>query len=207
MSDRQLNAMGLMIVFLLHALVLWGLWRHRLIPSAEQAMTLFVNFIAPPSPPESDKPPMLRPVKPHNAEIAQPQQLVAETPLIASTDYVVALPQPVNAIEAPQAPLPKEAVPVTLGAELSVTCPERSAPTYPLVSRRQGEEGNVLLRVELDERGLVVSARIATSSGHSRLDEAALEAIRTWRCSPAKRNGQPVHAIALQPFKFILQGK
>jgi protein TonB len=62
------------------------------------------------------------------------------------------------------------------------------------------------LRVELDEQGKVSMARVATSSGLSRLDEAALAAVRTWRCAPGTRNGQPVRATALQPFKFVLHG-
>ncbi len=64
----------------------------------------------------------------------------------------------------------------------------------------------VVLRVELDETGHVAVARISSSSGHARLDEAALGAVKTWRCTPATRNGQPVRAVALQPFKFVLQG-
>ena len=37
-------------------------------------------------------------------------------------------------------------------------------------------------------------------------DDAALAVVKTWRCNPAIRNGQPVRAIALQPFNFVLQG-
>jgi protein TonB len=62
------------------------------------------------------------------------------------------------------------------------------------------------LRVELDEQGHVAAARIATSSGYARLDDTALSAVKTWRCNSAQRNGQPVRAVALQPFKFVLQG-
>jgi len=88
-----------------------------------------------------------------------------------------------------------------------VACPERRPPTYPPLSRRLGEEGKVVLRVELDEQGSVSSARIATASGFARLDEAAQAAVITWRCTPARRDGQPVRAVALQPFKFILDGR
>jgi protein TonB len=95
--------------------------------------------------------------------------------------------------------------PVTLGEELSVACPERRAPAYPAISRRLGEEGMVVLRVELDQAGSVVHAEVKASSGFARLDEAALTAVKTWRCQPAQRNGQPVRAVALQPFKFVLQ--
>jgi len=63
----------------------------------------------------------------------------------------------------------------------------------------------VVLRVELDEQGNVSASRVATSSGFARLDEAALAAVKTWRCNPARRDGQPVRAVALQPFKFVLQ--
>jgi protein TonB len=63
----------------------------------------------------------------------------------------------------------------------------------------------VVLRVELDEQGNVSSARVATASGFARLDEAALAAVKTWRCIPARRDGQPARAVALQPFKFVLQ--
>ena len=99
----------------------------------------------------------------------------------------------------------RPAGPVSLGSELAVACPERSAPVYPPLSRRQGEEGKVVLRVELDEQGRVGAARVATASGFARLDEAALAAVKTWRCNPARRDGQPVRAVALQPFKFVLQ--
>jgi len=93
-----------------------------------------------------------------------------------------------------------------LSGELSVTCPERTPPRYPPASRRMGEAGTVVLRVELDERGNVDAARVHSSSNHSRLDEAAVAAVKTWRCTPAHRDGQPVRATALQPFNFILQG-
>ena len=63
----------------------------------------------------------------------------------------------------------------------------------------------MVLRVELDEQGRVGAARVATASGFARLDEAALAAVKTWRCNPARRDGQPVRAVALQPFKFVLQ--
>ncbi len=96
--------------------------------------------------------------------------------------------------------------PVTLSSELSVACPELNAPAYPPLSRRLGEEGKLVLRVELDENGRVNVAHVVNSSGFKRLDEAAMVAVKTWRCTPPQRNGQPVRAIALQPFNFVLQG-
>jgi protein TonB len=203
---------GLLFVLALHAAALWGLWQHRLIPAPRDAMTLFVNFIAPPAPPKTEEPKRPPPPKPKPVEKPQPRQIVAEAPVVAPADHVAPPPPPKPApvIEAPApppAPAPAlPAGPVDLGGELSVACPERTPPTYPAVSRRFGEEGTVVLRVELDEHGHVSAARVATSSGFVRLDEAALTAVRSWQCRPAWRNGQPVRAVALQPFKFVLQG-
>ena len=92
-----------------------------------------------------------------------------------------------------------------LANELSVTCPERTPPVYPLQARRAGESGTVVVRVELDEQGAVANARISTGSGFARLDDAALAAVRNWHCTAASRNGHNVRAVALQPFKFQTQ--
>jgi protein TonB len=203
---------SLSLVLLLHGAILWALWQHRLIPGPQEAMTLFVDFIAPPAPEKKPEPPP-KAVKPRPVTPPAPR-LVAHTPVVAPADYVAPPPPPEPPrIEAPAAPpappappTPLPAGPISLGSELSVACPERTAPVYPALSRRLGEEGTVVLRVELDETGAVAQARIQTSSGFRRLDEAALAAVKTWRCQPAQRNGQPVRATALQPFKFVLQG-
>ena len=198
---------GLAFVLALHAAALYGLWQHRLIPSPQEAMTLFVNFIAPPAP-EKKEEPKLPPPKPKPIEKPQPRQIIAETRVIAPTDYIAPpppeKPAPESVIQAPPMPLPPG--PMALSSELSVACPERSAPAYPAQSRRLGETGVVVLRVELGESGNVALARVDRSSGYPRLDEAALAAVRTWRCTPATRNGHPVRAVALQPFNFILNG-
>lgn len=208
---RPERAAGLVLVVALHAAVLWGLMQHRLIATPQEAVTLFVNFIAPPAP-EKKETPKPQP-KPKPIEKPQPRQIVAQTPVVAPTDYIAPPPPPqlapvVAAPPAPSAPPapPKPTGPIMLGGELSVACPERTPPRYPPHSRRMGEEGAVMLRVELDEQGNVGAVRVSTSSGFVRLDEAALAAVRTWRCHPAHRDGQPVRAVALQPFKFVLQG-
>lgn len=198
---------GLLIVLGMHAIALYGLWSHRQIPSPQEVMTLFVNFIAPPTPDKAEEPERPPPVKAQPKEKPQPRQLVAETPVVSPTDFFA--PQPPKAayetlVQAPPTPLPMG--PVALSSELSVACPERSAPAYPADSRRRGETGLVVLRVELNESGNVALARVDRSSGYSRLDEAALAAVRTWHCTPPTRNGQLVRAVALQPFNFILQG-
>lgn len=204
---------GVLLVLALHGAALWGLWAQRVIPVPQDVATLFVDFIAPPIPfiapaaakvalaprPQPAVPPQPQPAEP-------PRQLVAETPADSPAAAAVP-PAPTPVVSAPAAATPPAPVgPVSLGTELAVSCPQRSAPGYPLLSRRMHEAGVALLRVELDPQGQVSAASVVTGSGFDRLDAAALAAVKTWRCNPAQRNGQPVRAVALQAFKFSLQG-
>jgi protein TonB len=202
------NAVGLLVVTVLHLGALYGLWVNNLLPDATQVSPLMVNFITPPEQPKVPQP--ARPpetVKFIPVERIEPPQLVAQAVVQSPIEYV-APPVPVQApptetskVLAPSA----QSGPATLNTELSVACPDRTPPVYPTQSRRLGESGVTLLRVELDGLGNVANAKVETSSGYSRLDDAALLAIRAWHCTPASRNGQRVRAIAMQPFKFLMQ--
>jgi protein TonB len=89
-----------------------------------------------------------------------------------------------------------------LSGELSVNCPERTPPDYPEFSQRLNEEGRVVLRVELDTEGKIAAVTVKSRSGFARLDEAAVSAVKRWRCKPAIRDGVAVPAVALQPVDF-----
>lgn len=201
---------GLAVVLALHAAALYGLWQHRLLPSPREAMTLFVNVVAPPAPEKKYEQPRRPPAPKASKPVAKspPRAMVAETRMVAPGDHVAPPPAPEAVVPPPPAPapMPLPPGPVSLSSELSLACPERPAPAYPAQSRRLGESGAVVLRVELNESGHVTLARVERSSGHPRLDEAALGTVRAWRCTPAMRNGHPVRAVALQPFNFILNG-
>jgi periplasmic protein TonB len=204
---------SLMFVLAAHGALLYFLFKQQLIPPPEQLATLLVNFIPAQRPKEESKPEPPPPTpKPQPVKKPQSRQIVAEAPMLSESEPVALpsqpdpepAPEPVAVAEA--RPAQMAVGPITLSSELSVACPELNAPAYPPLSRRLGEEGKLVLRVELDESGRVNIARVATSSGFKRLDEAAMAAVKTWRCNPPQRNGQPVRAIALQPFNFVLQG-
>ena len=89
--------------------------------------------------------------------------------------------------------------------DLSIVCPERPAPVYPAAARRRGEVGKVILAIRLDQKG-TATVSLASSSGSRWLDEAAMQAVRLWRCNPAMQGGVTVQATALQTFSFVLQG-
>lgn len=68
----------------------------------------------------------------------------------------------------------------------------RTEPLYPAASRRGGEEGTVVIRLRVDERGRPVELSVVQSTGYNRLDEAALQAVRKWTFWPAMRGSEPI---------------
>jgi len=78
------------------------------------------------------------------------------------------------------------------------------APAYPMSARRMGEQGKVLLKVLVSEDGKAATVQVDRSSGHSKLDEAAVEAVKKWSFVPAKRSNKPMSAYVLVPINFSL---
>jgi periplasmic protein TonB len=78
-------------------------------------------------------------------------------------------------------------------------------PPYPPMAVRFGYEGTVRLRIAVDERGNVISAKVLNSSGHSDLDEAAVGWVKAhWRYEPAMQNGIAVPAATNAAVTFRL---
>jgi protein TonB len=180
---------------------------------------LFAELITPPAPitpPKAAPEPAPVKLQPAKKPVVKPkqEQLAAKTPAPVQKKQAEPAPEPPKPAEqvkesapAPAAsPKPAPAAPVALSSELAVSCPKLTPPEYPAISRRMGEEGKLILRVELDENGHIDNAKVLNSSGYERLDAAALSAVKSWQCNPSLRDGQPVRAVALQPFNFVLQG-
>ncbi|MBY0501521.1 MAG: energy transducer TonB [Alphaproteobacteria bacterium] len=53
-------------------------------------------------------------------------------------------------------------------------------PQYPWVCRKRNQQGTVAIKVKTNAEGKVVHAILHKSSGHTRLDEVAIEALQTW---------------------------
>lgn len=227
------RAAGVLVVLALHGAVFYALWSARVIPPPAEAVTLFVHFITPPPPKPQPQPAVVPPPVVPKPDVPKPverkapppvepphRHLAAKAPVTSPLEAVEPLPPPAPAIEpAPEpapvelpAPVPtpapaKPAGPMMLNAELALACTQRTPPAYPRMSRRLGETGKTVLRVELDETGQVGAAQVITSSGFERLDAAALAAVKTWRCRPAQRDGAAVRSVATQPFNFTLEGR
>lgn len=80
------------------------------------------------------------------------------------------------------------------------------APAYPSMSRRLGEQGRVELDVYILADGSVGEIKLKRSSGYSRLDQAALDAVRQWRYLPARRGSEAIAFWYVQPLTFSIDG-
>lgn len=66
-------------------------------------------------------------------------------------------------------------------------------PPYPLLARKAGFEGRVVLKIVVGKDGRVKNAEIIQSSGREDCDESARRTIiESWLFEPARRNGYPV---------------
>ena len=80
---------------------------------------------------------------------------------------------------------------------------EFSEAPYPPEAEAAGIEGEVLLELEIDETGAVRSAEVIGPAGHG-FDEAAVEAARGFRFSPAEDASGPVPVIIEFAYSFEL---
>ena len=79
------------------------------------------------------------------------------------------------------------------------------APRYPYLSRSREEQGQVILRVYVNEKGRVSRIETIQSSGHSRLDKAARKAVKNWTFIPALEDSNPAAGVVQVPISFVLK--
>jgi protein TonB len=77
-------------------------------------------------------------------------------------------------------------------------------PAYPEMARRRGQQGRVVLHVNVSAEGMPVTVAVVATSGYASLDAAAMTAVQQWRFVPATRGGTPVPAVAEVPVRFRL---
>lgn len=80
-------------------------------------------------------------------------------------------------------------------------------PTYPVEAARQRTQGTVTLLIHVSAQGRPQDVAIASSSGAASLDRAARNAVRSWRFTPAQRQGAPVPFDYSLDIRFILGDK
>lgn len=104
-------------------------------------------------------------------------------------------------------PTPRAAMPV--GERGRVLAPPRPlptsrAPSYPYEARANGWEGVAIFRVTVRADGTVIAVTLESSSGHSVLDRAAEDAVRSWSFTAPLSDGVPTDMTLRVPVAFRL---
>ena len=193
-SRKGVAACGIAAVhaFVIYMLIAWV----PALRSTANDVPLTVQFIsdAPSTPPEW-KPPTVSVSVP----IVHTAMPTVEIPVVASnTDRAITVPVQTAAVATRRE---ERSVPKLVSTVEYLRQPE---PRYPSQSRRLREEGLVVLRVVIDERGNACSIEVETSSGHARLDVAAREAVARAAFRPYVEDGSPRRAQVLIPIEFAL---
>ena len=134
------------------------------------------------------------------------------SPLATRAEPVDALVATGSALSSPSSPAASkpvvreaEAPASVVRVEPSLIASSQQPPVYPRASRRAGEAGTVVLRINIAASGAVTATTIVVSSGFERLDAAAQKAVKQWRFTPGTVDGVPT-AMPLQvPIRFELQ--
>jgi len=77
-------------------------------------------------------------------------------------------------------------------------------PPYPLIARKKGFEGKLVLKVVVNKDGSVKYVTINKSSGYQILDKVSKETIEKWVFIPAKKMGRSVEDNIQVPIRFVL---
>ena len=220
-NDNLAQRLGVFAVVIgIHIACLAFLWQ---LEPARQAMTdiatLMVNIIRPappPSPPVVIEPPKPMPVAPKPKPIErkplpkpEPRIVAAPTTAPAAIEVPAPPPEPPAPIKVEEPPAPPPA-PV-MAPPATIVLPSFNAdylnnppPEYPSISRRMGEEGRVVLRVFVEATGSPSRVEIKSSSGFTRLDNAARDVVTQWRFVPARQGDEKIAAWVLVPIQFTL---
>lgn len=191
----------------LHGLLLWALLQ---VPAVRQAVLdtapIFVNLIPPAAPPAPPPPPKAPAVPPRAAPliVSKAAPAPASTFVVEPSPLEPPAPAPAAVEAAPPVPAPVAAPPKVIpasGVQYLIPPPLE----YPRASQRMREAGKVMVRVYIDEDGLPRNAQVTQSSGHARLDEAAVTAVNKARFKPYTENGRPTAGWAFIPLTFDLE--
>lgn len=81
---------------------------------------------------------------------------------------------------------------------------DQPQPEYPAAALRAGEQGTVVLRVEVGADGKPTGVEVVERSRSRDLDRAAQRAVRDWTFQPATRNGKAVASVVQVPVDFTI---
>ena len=181
---------------------------------SENEVRVMANLVAPPTPPAppASTPPMPQPkqeAKPKTQAKPEPKPKTLDpstTPPVDTSQAKAAESQMPNAAVAPASSQGTAGTPIQTDiGKLVVVYQPDADPYYPSFSKRAGEQGEVVVRLIIDETGVVEEAVLLRSSGFARLDRAAEQIGRRYRFKPYTVNGNPARISTNLLIKFNLK--
>jgi len=201
-SGRGARLARLVVIAGIHVAVI-GAALELAVPPAFDGDTrpLYVRLVDAASPASVEAPPVAK--KPPAPQPPRPAVLAAAADAPATSTFVVP-PQPApppTPVQTSPAPLP-----ALVEAHVDADYLDNPKPVYPSLSRRFEEQGTVYLRVHVAVDGTALGVELSQTSGHSRLDSAARDAVSRWRFVPARRGDKAVDSWVVVPITFQLKG-
>jgi protein TonB len=170
-----------------------------------------IDVLPPPPPPPMRAKTDLKPVQNPDAapttapDIIAPENIVDRQPFETTVPGIVDGPDNLEVVLAPPPkPVPTpQAGPVRVGGTIRQPVKTGGAdPVYPAIAKAAGLQGIVIIEATIGADGRVANARILRSI--ALLDQAALDAVRTWEYTPTLLNGVPVPVIMTVTVTFTL---
>jgi len=207
---RSGHALGIAGAVLFHLILIIALLQYAPARrSLAKAAPVIVSLITEPKPevtPPPPKPPAIPTVR--TQQLPLPVQQVVEPPPVVSTapteSPITIAPAP-TVVPTPSAVFVPEQPPPIIPPRFNADYLQNPAPPYPALARRMREQGRVLVRVLVSTDGLAERIELKTSSGSTRLDQSALDTIKSWKFVPARQGDQKVAAWVIVPINFTLE--
>ena len=161
---------------------------------------------------QPERRPEIRPAKPVSKPQAAAPAAKPVAPVPAPTGAVASSVEGASAPAAKTAANPSSAASPVARETIAVAAPKHVEhaecrivkPAYPELSKRRGEAGTATVRFVIGTTGAIDTVSLAKSSGFTRLDDAAVDALRASSCQPYLENGSPIRVSYTQAFTFGL---
>jgi len=80
----------------------------------------------------------------------------------------------------------------------------RQMPVYPMMAKKLGRQGKVVLRLHINEKGRLLNVEVVEAAGYG-FTESAVEAVKMSTFSPAHEKGASIASKALLSIRFVLK--
>lgn len=93
-----------------------------------------------------------------------------------------------------------------MGLDIFPTVSKQVQPEYPAEASKKGIQGDVMLKVHVNEHGIPDDVKVTKNdTGSPELGESAVRAVKQWTFNPAMKKDKPVSIWVAIPVRFKLK--